>query len=103
MFDHSADYGVGGSGELRFHPGAPGVDEPRVTSRHRLDAQAEDRRAASVDRHLDFVNWHVGETRERRANSPLNRMIGVEVIIQRLAYVSRRREHPGVFARTVVV
>ena len=30
-------------------------------------------------------------------------MIGVEVIIQRLAGVFRNREHPGVFARTVVV
>jgi hypothetical protein len=30
-------------------------------------------------------------------------MIGIEVIIQRLACVFRKREHPGVFARTVVV
>src|SRR5262245_6562030 len=103
MFDHSDDHGVGGSGELRLDSGATAVDEPPVTSRHRLNARAEGRRAAYVDRDVDFVSWLVGETRERRVNSPLTRMIGVELIIQRLAGVSCKREHPGVFARTVVV
>ena len=61
MFDHRSDHDAGGLGQFRLDPHVERLRAAQLLRAIASNAHAEDRRAASIDRNLDFVNWRIGE------------------------------------------